>query len=630
MCGICGFVKQVNVDDTIESMTSTLLHRGPDGNGCWKGNGAALGHTRLAIIDLTETGSQPMATRDGRYRIVFNGEIYNFQELRRDLEGFGERFYSNSDTEVILLGYRKWGRRVLDRLRGMFAFAIWDSEDRRLFLARDRIGIKPLFYALLSEGLLFASEIKAIFANPEVDRKLNLSAVDAYLTFGYIPGPETIFHGIHMLPPGTWLEWKQNRLESDSYWKPSFNAPSFEPNETDLTDELDERLNDAVRSHLVADVPIGSFLSGGIDSSLVSAIANRLNHEPIRTFTIGFHGGGDERTFAGTVARHIGTLHSERIAETALTDQLPCFIRHLEQPLSDNSILPTFLVSKLAREEVKVVLSGDGGDELFAGYDWTRFALSLPDLHLKFRPSGWDFAYRKGPIGLAQRLCHDVNTGATMRYLRRVTVSHELRHWLYCQEFSSRLGADPVETLKEFLSRAPVRDERERFLYADLSCYLPDDILFKVDRMSMANSLEVRVPLLDHLLLEWLFKLPFSMRFRNGRGKYLLRKVAARYLPPSILKPRKQGFTIPIGNWLRGDLGEMVKAVFSSRRFAERGILQPQAALTMLDMHRKGSHDLGHRIWSLFILEIWMRIWLDGDRTDRPLSELLRESGDLR
>jgi asparagine synthase (glutamine-hydrolysing) len=388
-------------------------------------------------------------------------------------------------------------------------------------------------------------------------------------------------------------------------------------------------LTDAIKSHLIADVPVGFFLSGGIDSSLVSAISARIYGGTPRTFTIGFAGGGDERAFASTVARHIESQHREATAEVDLAGELPRLIGHLDQPLSDNSIFPTFLVSRLAREEMKVVLSGDGGDELFSGYDWTRFALSLPDLNFNLCPFGWSFAYRSGPAGFLQRLCYDLNAGSTMRYMRRVSVSREFRNSLYFPEFLSKLESDPADDLKEVLRRAPVRDKRERFLYADLCRYLPDDVLFKVDRMSMANSLEVRVPLLDHVLVEWLFTLPFSMRFRRGRGKYLLRKVAARYLPPSILKPRKQGFTIPMGRWLRGGLGTTVKSVLSSRKFAERGIIQPQTALALLDMHRNGSHELGHRIWSLFLLEVWMRAWLDGTRTDCGLSEFLQESGGL-
>lgn len=618
MCGICGYVSGGQELEIIEKMTRTLLHRGPDAMGCWEGSGVALGHTRLAIIDLSEAGSQPMATPDGRYQLVFNGEIYNFQEIRRELEGLGHTFKSSCDTEVILVGYARWGMQVLDRLQGMFAFAVWDNEYRRLLMARDRVGIKPLFYAQLPCGLVFASEIKAIFAHPAFRPQLSFSAIDAYLALGYVPGPDTIFDGIRALMPGCWLEWDGRRegsqVTTGSYWSPSFCRDVLEASEDELIDELDARLNDAVKSHLVADVPVGAFLSGGVDSSLVAAMAQRHTSEPIHTFTIGFSGGGDERPFARTVASHIGSHHHERPAEPDLVKLLPRLISHLEQPLFDNSILPTFLVSQLAREHVKVALSGDGGDEPFAGYEWTRYALALPHLPI---PSwgvlkGWKWAYETGFPGQLKRLIHDVGHLEEASYLRRITVSQSLRHWLYTPSFAGRFVAgDPVDRMNAVLRNAPVRDKRERFLHSDLCTYLPEDVLFKVDRMSMANSLEVRVPLLDHRLLEWVLRLPFHMRFRQGRGKYLLRKVASRYLPPSILKPRKQGFTIPVGRWLHGELGNSVQALFTSRAFVERGIILPQRALALLAMHRSGRFDLGHRIWSLVILELWAQIWLD-------------------
>jgi asparagine synthase (glutamine-hydrolysing) len=597
-------------------MVEILGHRGPDSSGLWYDNGVALGHTRLAIIDLSDGGRQPMTTDDGRYTVAFNGEIYNFRELRRELEASGARFRSTSDTEVLLLGYRQWGRELLTRLRGMFAFAVWDSHLRHLFLARDRIGIKPLFYAPLENGLVFASEIKALLLHAAVDRALNTSAVHSYLTLGFIPGPETIFKGVQSVMPGCYLEWSNGKFRTERYWAPDFTGTPLSGREMDLVEELDVRLNDAVKAHLVADVPVGVFLSGGVDSSLVAAIAQRHTGEPLRTLTIGFAGGDDERHFARTVAAHIQSNHQERLVTPELVDELPRLLWFLEQPLYDNSKLPTYLVSQFARENVKVVLSGDGGDEPFLGYDWTRFAIALPDLHLDWSPSGWEWAYQSGLCGLTKRLLYDLTHGGHSRYLRRMTVPQSLVHWLYTEEFSELVGACEHGFLNDTLRDAPVRDSRDRFSYADMRVYLPEDILFKVDRMSMANSLEVRVPLLDHHLLEWLLRLPFSMRYRRGHGKYLLRKVAARYLPLPILKPRKQGFTVPIGRWLHNDLGELVARVFSSQSFRARGILRPQAALALLAMHRSKRFDLGHRIWSLFILELWSRVWIDGRKPE--------------
>jgi asparagine synthase (glutamine-hydrolysing) len=375
----------------------------------------------------------------------------------------------------------------------------------------------------------------------------------------------------------------------------------------------------------VSDVPVGAFLSGGIDSSLVAAIAQKHYPEPLETFTIGFGGGHDERAYARMVAAHIGSHHHEKLAEPDLTGLLPLFIWHLEQPLFDNSVLPTFLVSELASKQGKVVLSGDGGDETFAGYDWTRFALVLPHLPLPWEPTGWKWLYQNGLSGFLKRLLFDLGNDARSRYLRRMTSPIDFRQWLYTEDFLATTKGDPVSKLAAFLSQAPIREDPERFLYCDLQAYLPEDVLFKVDRMSMAHGLEVRVPLLDHKLMEWLFRLPFHMRFRRGHGKYLLRKVAERYLPSFILKPRKQGFTIPISVWLRGSLGDTAEALFSSRVFAARDMIQPGRALTLLEMHRRGDYDLGHRIWSLIVLEVWARIWLDGRACTNSLDQIVHE-----
>jgi asparagine synthase (glutamine-hydrolysing) len=351
----------------------------------------------------------------------------------------------------------------------------------------------------------------------------------------------------------------------------------------------------------------------------VCAIAQRHSDKPIQTFTLGSSGGNDERPFARRVADHIGSKHHEHLVTPDIVKQLPHLVRYLDQPLFDNSTLPTYLVSEQASARVKVVLSGDGGDEPFGGYDWTRFALILPDFSLKWQPRGWQWAYRKGPIGLSQRLVFDLTNTENKRYHRRVTVSEVLRAWLYRPEFLRQIGDTVSLSTENFLNRAPVGDERDKFVYVDLCRYLPEDVLYKVDRMSMANSLEVRVPLLDHRLLEWILRLPFGMRFRHGRGKYLLRKLAERYLPPDVIKPRKQGFTVPLGRWLHGKLNNWVEDLFHTPSFEQRGIVRPQAALEMLAMHHSKRYELGHRIWSLVILEVWARLWLDRRNPDEVL-----------
>ena len=621
MCGICGSVGHPRSRAAIDAIVAALRHRGPDASGTWVSGATALGHTRLAIIDLTAAGNQPMVSADGRCALVFNGEIYNYRELRHELQQQGERFQSTSDTEVILQGYRRWGTGVVAKLRGMFAFAVWDDGRQQLFLARDRVGIKPLFYACLNPGLVFGSEIKALLAHPGCKREMNPAAVNSYLELGYVPGPMTVFEGVQALEPGAWLVYGANGLRSQRYWTPEFTGSGTGGREPELLDEFDQRLNDAVKSHLVSDVPVGAFLSGGIDSSLVCAIAQKHAREPLRTFTIGFSGGGDERGYARLVATHIGSDHHEVLVTPDIVAELPWLVEHLEQPLFDNSALPTHLVSQMARQHVKVVLSGDGGDEPFAGYEWTRRALSLPRVPGSWQPAGWRWAYRCGVPGLAQRLAYDLTHSADDRYRRRVTVPAALRSWLYHPEFSSRIGNATVDSTEKLIRSAPVRDKRDRFLYADLCRYLPEDVLFKVDRMSMAHSLEVRVPFLDHHLLGWVLRLPFDMRFRNGRGKFLLRRLAARYLPPDVLKLRKQGFTVPVGRWLHGKLGAWTEALFRSSSFERRGIVRPQAAREMLSLHRLGRCELGHRIWSVVMLEMWCRVWMDGRFGEEALSD---------
>jgi asparagine synthase (glutamine-hydrolysing) len=637
MCGLCGFVMQRNQNrsdwaSVLRNMTNTMAHRGPDREAYRTFEEGetivALGHRRLTIIDITERGNQPISNEDDSLFIVYNGEIYNYRQLGDKLRHLGHRFKSDSDTEVILHLYEEKGLGCIDELRGMFAFALWDRNRSQLLLVRDRIGVKPLFYAPLDNGIVFASEIKSILLHPSIHAALDPYALDSYLTLGYVPGPRSIFKDINALLPGQRLLWSEGALEASHYWEPSFLEPVLAGKEDDLVDELDSLLNDSVRHHLVSDVPVGAFLSGGIDSSLVTAIAQKQSLEPLETFTIGFSEGHDERVFARTVAQHIGSHHHEELAEPGLAKLLPRLVWHLEQPLFDNSVLPTFLVSKLASMKGKVVLSGDGGDEIFVGYDWTRFALILPRVPIKWEPENWEWLYESGNWGFFKRLIYDLGHAPSFRYLRRMTTSALFRNWLYTKEFFSNLEADPTRYLIDSLRGAPVREESERFLYCDLRTYLPEDVLFKVDRMSMAHSLEVRVPLLDHRLLEWLFRLPFDMRFRRGCGKYLLRKVAARYLPPSILKPRKQGFTIPVGAWLRGPLGTTAEALFSSEAFAARRIVSPEKALLLLEMHRRGNHELGHRIWSLIVLEVWARIWLDGQSYNFSLEQMAREDHD--
>ncbi len=604
MCGLAGYVGQGS-ETILSTMAHALRHRGPDASGIWHDDGVGLAHTRLSIQDLSKAGAQPMSANS--IHLSFNGEIYNAPALRKQLIEAGHVFRGHSDTEVILRGYMQWGKAVIPRLSGMFAIAIWDDRKQSMLLARDRVGIKPLFYARHEHGLVFASEIKAIFIHKAIEKRIDLPMIDAYLALGYVPRPDTIFEGIHMLSPAHTLLWQDGRCTLEKYWQLS-DGESVQGSEDDLVDELDQRLNDAVASHLLADVEIGAFLSGGVDSSLICAIAAKKMDQPLHTFTIGFEGGGDERGWARIVANHISSCHREHVVGLDLVEKLPQLLHHLEQPLFDNSILPTFLVSQVAAEQVKVVLAGDGGDEPFFGYEWTRRALSLPHLLPKLPFPGWEWAYRSGKVGLAQRAMFDMSHGKNERYLRRMTTSQAFRYNLYAEEYKVSLSEDPLGKLTDPLMQS-MGDAR--FSQIDFSWYLPEDVLFKVDRMSMAHGLEVRVPLLDHGLLEWEMSLPIGIRFRHGWGKYLLKKVAARYLPPVILEPRKQGFTIPVGQWLRGDLGRWAEALFTSAAFTQRGIFKPTRMLDLLRMHQSGKYELGHRIWSMIVLEMWFRVWID-------------------
>jgi len=604
VCGLAGYVGEGKQAVLLE-MASVLHHRGPDAHGTWFDEHAGLAHARLSIQDLSEAGAQPMSEQG--LHMVFNGEIYNAPELRQQLISAGHTFRGHSDTEVILHGYMQWGKAILARLSGMFAIALWDEKEQSMLLARDRIGIKPLFYAEHHQGLVFGSEIKAIFKHEGITKSLNTPMIDAYLALGYVPRPQTIFTGVCVLPPAHALIWQAGNIHIEPYWQLS-DGETLQGSELELTDELDKRLNDAVASHLLADVDIGAFLSGGVDSSLVCAMAAKQMNVPLKTFTIGFEGGGDERGWAKMVAEHISSEHHAHVASLDLVEKLPIFLQHLEQPLFDNSILPTYLVSSVASEKAKVVLAGDGGDEPFFGYEWTRRALSLPRLLPNISYAGWKWAYRTGKIGLLQRGLFDISHNEDARYIRRMTTSQAFRHHLYTDDYRASLASEPIEILRDSLA---LQADVSRFSHVDLQWYLTEDVLFKVDRMSMAHGLEVRVPLLDHKLLEWEMRLPLELRFKNGQGKYLLRKVAARYLPADILKPRKQGFTIPIGEWLRGDLGRWAESLFASDSFSQRGIFKPEKALALLRLHQSGSYELGHRLWSLIVLEMWFREWMD-------------------
>jgi asparagine synthase (glutamine-hydrolysing) len=622
MCGICGVVDltaQRPVEPAaLRRMNRALQHRGPDEEGYHEGAHAALAMRRLRVIDPAG-GSQPMGNEDGSVWAVYNGEVYNFRELRRRLEARGHRFRTRSDTEVVVHAYEAFGVECVRHLRGMFAFALWDVRGERLLLARDRLGVKPLYYRQDGNRLAFASELKSLLHLPGVPREVDPEALDLYLTYGYVPSPHTVFRGIRKLPPGHRLVLDRTGVRVDRYW-------DFRPAERPPKDlrafvaELRERMQEAVRSHLVSDVPVGAFLSGGLDSSTVVALMSLAGIQPVRTFSVGFREGRfDELPYARLVAQRYGTDHRELVVEPQTAARLPELLAHFDEPFGDSSAIPTYLVAQLARPHVTVVLTGDGGDELFCGYEWQRrYQLVRPFHRLPavLRAHAPRLAGLLPPGAWRQRaagLLADVALGPEEGYLRRMTLfeaSH--RAQLYAEDFRCALdGADSLDAIRSWLDALPGADFRNRMLYADTHFYCPEDCLTKVDRMTMAWSLEARVPLLDHQLVEFVASAPPQWKLRGLTSKYVLRRAVGRLLPPALLRKRKQGFSVPVGLWLRGPLYHAAQDLLLDTRARQRGWLRPEAVRGLLDDHRAGRADHGHRLYALLGLEVWARSYLD-------------------
>ncbi len=619
MCGIAGIVSAERNDrielSTIRLMCQTLVHRGPDDEGYHVKHGAGLGMRRLSIVDV-EGGHQPVCNEDGTIWLVFNGEIYNFRELRSDLESRGHRFRSQSDTEVIVHLYEEQGAECVQKLRGMFAFAIYDETRGSLLLARDRLGIKPLHYAVLTGRLLFGSEIKAILAAAPDLASIDHEALLQYMEFGYVPDPATAFTAIRKLPPGQLLEFSRGQLAVRKYWDfPRYNShPPL--NESECLEELERHLTDAVTSHLIADVPLGAFLSGGTDSSTVVALMARASSRPVKTFTVGFeHADFDEARYARLVAEQFQTEHHELVLDPDVVPALERIAQSLEEPFGDSSMLPTYFVSLFARKHVTVALSGDGGDELFAGYD--RYAVLL-------RP-GWipGAAGRFYRQHVHSRLPHDIRGrnfaySASLpwqeRYLEEISLKPIDREFdLLSQDFRPSAGSyDSLQQCREYLAQAPAEDPLSRLLYLDSKTYLPGDILAKVDRMSMAASLEARVPLLDHLFVEWVTSLPVEWKMRGNRQKYTLQKLAEKIgVPREVLNRPKKGFALPLRHWMNHELKPFLVAVLRDARTLQRGYFNRGAVEGLLDEHFRGRRDHSHFLWRILMLELWHRNHLE-------------------
>ncbi len=624
MCGIAGklnFDAAAPIDrERLGAMTAVVAHRGPDADGFYVAPGLGLGHRRLSIIDLS-TGDQPLANEDGTVWVVFNGEIYNFMEIRSELERAGHRFRTGTDTEVIVHAYEQWGEEAVHRFRGMFAFGLWDEPRRRLLLVRDRLGIKPLYYAVTPTGITFGSEIKSLLEDPDVPKDWSGEALDAYLALLYVPGPQTIYRHIHKLPAGHLLVAEDGRASVRRYWDLTFTGDGDPARENEYLDRLDALVTEAVKIRLLSDVPLGAFLSGGIDSSTVVAAMVRSASSRVLTSTVGF----DDEAFselehARSVARHLGCDAHETIVHPDVRELLPKLAWHFDEPFADSSAIPTYYVSAAARERVTVALSGDGGDELWAGY--ARHSVEHWETQARrwLGQSGGSLAGRIGgwlPLGIkgARSLRHLALTPAdacAQKHAYGQFESHA-RSALYHPDFTKSIaGSDPLDNFRLAYDACPSRDPLDRALYVDVKTYLVDDILTKVDRMSMAVSLEARVPLLDHRLLEFAATVPTALKLKNGQRKYLLRRLLEGRVPKSIVDRSKQGFAAPIHEWLRGPLAPLVDDLFFDGRFRTRGVFDMQTVARMWQEHRSGARDHRHRLWSLVMLELWFRQFADG------------------
>ena len=620
MCGIAGWIDWSNQEpngDLLRLMTRMLTHRGPDDEGYYEQGHAHLGHRRLSIIDL-KSGDQPMSNEDGTVWVVFNGEIYNFQQLRPHLEARGHVFRTNSDTESIVHLYEEYGTRCVEHLRGQFAFALWDANRRQLLLARDRMGQKPLYYSQQNDRILFASELRALLQDASVSRELDPYALDAYVAYKYVPDPLCIIKGVKKLPPAHTLLVTANGNRMERYWQADFSSP-IRISESDALDQLDNLLEESTRLRMIADVPLGAFLSGGIDSSLIVSYMRRVGGQSIKTFSIGFDETSyDERTYAREVAKRFGTDHYEFVVRPKSFDDLLEIANCFDEPFADSSGLAVYYVSKMAREHVTVALNGDGGDESFAGYNrykgmvqfnayrampkWARkssrlmaamlYATPLHRSQLVKRVRDWD-SYA------------ELTTGEI--YERTVGIPVERRRPLFSNELQNMFAGDESCSLfAPYVAQCASQHTINQVMYADQNVYLPADLLVKVDRMTMAHSLEGRSPLLDHKVVEFAASLPAQLKFKWWQQKYLLKKLLSRNFSRQFVHRRKMGFRVPVAEWIRADKTRIVNEYINESELARAGILDLEAVRRLFDefigvpVHAK-------ILWTILSLEIWYR-----------------------
>ncbi len=626
MCGIVGFVnKDGGIDRSIlEKMNAAIIHRGPDDDGFYVDQNAALGMRRLSIIDLAG-GKQPIHNADKTKWIVFNGEIYNYQELRKGLEERGHELYTHSDTEAIIHLFDEYGPDCLEHLRGMFAFAIWDTADKSLFIARDRVGKKPLLYSHRTNGdLIFGSEFAALLQHPDISREVDLEAIDSYLSYLCIPAPMTAFKQIRKLEPGHWMRWKDGAIETKRYWEPDFSK-KIKITEEEAIVETTRILRESTKLRMISEVPLGAFLSGGVDSSMIVALMAQESTQPVKTFSIGFEEQDfSELKYAKRVAEHVGAEYHEFIVRPNAMEVLPTLVEHYGEPYADSSAIPTYYVAKETSQHVTVALNGDGGDESFAGYE--RYAaMRMAETYHRL-PKPLRKAFIEAPVSLlptseikrsrfrdAKRFLQAANLPKTERYFRWMsTFDRPAKADIYTSDFAESVSAaNAVGYLETWFAKANGSGMLDATLLTDQMTYLPNDLLVKVDIATMANSLEARSPFLDHKLIEFAASLPESLKMRRFETKSLLKKAAARLVPKEVIYRRKMGFGVPIGNWFRNEMKDFVREVLLSEKSLKRGIVKPEKLEKYVNEHTNATHDHAFQLWTLLMLELWFQSFID-------------------
>jgi asparagine synthase (glutamine-hydrolysing) len=627
MCGIAGFVNNngLSADSAlVGKMCDAIAHRGPDDDGFYVRDEVAIGMRRLSIIDVAG-GKQPIHNADKTKWIVFNGEIYNYQELRRGLDERGHRFYTNSDTEAIIHLYDEYGVDCVRHLRGMFAFAIWDERDKTLFIARDRVGKKPLLYSHRPNGdLIFGSEFRALLEHPVISREVDYDAIDSFLSYLCIPAPQTAFKEIRKLEPGHWLLWKAGEVTTQRYWLPDFSR-KIKITEEDAIEETTRILRESTRLRMISEVPLGAFLSGGVDSSTVVALMAQESEKPVKTFSIGFEEQDfSELKYARRVAEHVGAEYHEFIVRPDAMEVLPTLVDHYGEPYADSSSIPTYYVSKETRRHVTVALNGDGGDESFAGYEryaamkaaetYNRVPKALReafiDLPVSFLPSS---EIQKSRIRDVKRFLTAARLPRSERYFRwSSTFDSVAKREIYTEDFANKIsGNDPEHFQAEWFAAANGAGLLDATLLTDQMTYLPNDLLVKVDIASMAVSLEARSPFLDHHLIEFAASLPERMKLSGFQTKSLLKKVAARLVPREVIYRRKMGFGVPIAKWLRNEMKDFTRETLLSEKSLSRGIIKPEMLERYVTEHIEARRDHAFQIWTLLMLELWFQRFID-------------------